>query len=119
MLNIFVNSLAVERRLDDMLHKIGHFKRVDIGQELSAWQTEDMHRHRPFTMRNRRAGIARTIIRPHSRYEMGLRRRIARRMIRKGRYLPRYSNRPILRDVLLEKLQSRLSILSEKLNWNK
>jgi hypothetical protein len=120
MLNIFVNSLAVENRLNDMLHKLGHFKRVDIGQEMSAWQTEDMHRKRPYTKRNRRAGSASTTVRPHSRYEMGHRRRVARRLIRKGRYLPRWSTRPILRDVLLERLQNRLDILvADKLTWKK
>jgi hypothetical protein len=120
MLDIFVNSLAAERRITDMLRKVRHFKAVDIGQEMSAWQTEDMHRKRPYTKRNRRRGVASTVIRPHSRYEMGHRRRVARRLIRKGRYVPRYSSRPILRDALLERLQSRLDILiANKLTWKK
>jgi hypothetical protein len=120
MLDIFVNSFGPEKRLDDMLRKVRHFKAVDIGQELSAWQTEDMHRKRPYTKRNRRRGVASTVIRPHSRFEMGHRRRVARRLIRKGRYLPRWSSRPILRDVLLERLQNRLDILvANKLTWKK
>jgi hypothetical protein len=119
-LDIFVNSLAAEKRITNMLRKVRHFKAVDIGQEMSAWQTEDMHRQRPYTKRNRRRGVASTLIRPHSRYEMGHRRRAARRLIRKGRYVPRWSTRPILRDVLLERLQNRLDILVEaKLTWKK
>jgi hypothetical protein len=120
MIDIFVNSLAAEKRLTDMLRKVRHFKAVDIGQELSAWQTEDMHRQRPYTKRNRRRGVASTVIRPHSRYEMGQRRRVMRRLVRKGRYVPRWSSRPILRGVLLERLQNRLDILiANKLTWKK
>jgi hypothetical protein len=41
-----------------MLNQIAHFKRVDLGAELSKWQTEDMYRDRPFTMRSRGKGTA-------------------------------------------------------------
>jgi hypothetical protein len=78
-MGIELDTKAIERRLEGMIQKIDHFKRLDVGAELSHWQTEDMHRHRPFTMRSRRAGRAATIIRPHSLYEMKGRRRFARR----------------------------------------
>lgn len=125
-------SLSIENAdgaadvLQDMLNKINHFKAVDIGEVMSNWQTADMHRHRPFTMRARRAGRATTIVRPHSRYEVirseRTQRRIARR-IKKG--LPNLtpfqvhtSMRPILREELIDTLSQRLNdAASEKLVW--
>src|SRR5262249_38658868 len=58
------------RRLNIMCEKIDHFKRYDLGSEMSDWQTEDLHRGRPFTMRWRRQGRVQTVVRPHSLYEM-------------------------------------------------
>jgi len=102
-----------------------------------------MHRHRPFTMRNRGKGTATTKIRPHSLYEM---RRSAAYERRYARALPRYeafiasgkkrrrkakyitavevhqekwSTRPILRDELYNELMQRLSpMLVRKLGWH-
>jgi hypothetical protein len=108
----------------DMLKKIDHFKAVDIGAEMSAWQTEDMHRHRPFTMRSRRAGRATTKIRPHSLYEMKHSRSAQRRFLRRARKLPyvadyrHWSTRPILRDELEQRLVDRMTtLLNEKITW--
>jgi hypothetical protein len=114
--------------IGDMLHKLDHFGRVDVGQQLSDWQVEDMHRHRPFTMRNRGAKKASTIVRPHSRYEVNrsrmAQRRIARRAKRKrpvkfaGEL--RTSSRPILRAELLVSFHERLTkAFHEKLQWKK
>jgi hypothetical protein len=129
-MNITADPSAIIKRLNEMLGKLDHFKRVDIGQELSAWQTEDMHRHRPFTMRSRRKGQAATVIRPHSLYEIKhserYQRRMARRVIRGtkksmaafARWEGKTSMRPILRAELYQRLQSRMdALLNEKLTW--
>jgi hypothetical protein len=110
---------ALSKRLGAIIGRIRHFKQVDIGQVLSAWQTEEMHRKRPFTMRARRVGRASTIIRPHSLFEMKHSRRATRRAIRRHKPPPaRWSTRPILRDQLLSELQSRLEeALQEKIHW--
>ena len=110
---------AISKRLGDMLHRIEHFKAVDIGHELSAWQTDQMHRKRPFTMRARRAGRATTIIRPHSRYEMRHARSAFRRALRHHLAGPvHWSTRPILRGELLDELQTRMGeALNEKIHW--
>jgi hypothetical protein len=120
----------LENLVTDMADKIDHMKRVDLGAELSAWQIEDMHRNRPFTMRSRRAGRATTVVRPHSLYEMrasaryqrGMARRVARGT-RKSMYWfqhwqARFSSRPILRTELFERLYTRMTdLLATKLRW--
>jgi hypothetical protein len=122
-----------------MLEKVNHFKRVDIGAELSAWQTEDMHRHRPFTMRSRAKGRATTVVRPHSLFEVqrSIRARSGASRLAKlqakprkrayrgqllefSSYRGRYSTRPILREELLQGLTARMNTaLHEKLVWKK
>jgi hypothetical protein len=121
---ISIDTTGPLATIGGMLRKLDHFKRVDIGAELSAWQTEDMHRNRPFTIRNRSKGTAATKIRPHSRYEVQrsrmAQRRIARRSKRAG-YVPeqrRWSTRPILREELYNRLIERMSrVFSDKLKW--
>jgi len=129
---------AVKHRVDHMLQSIDHLKRTDLGNELADWQTEDMGRNRPFVMRWRRQGRARTVIRPHSlkqvqrsiRYQRSGGRRIARLLARhtpKGfqkaasafhSFQPITSERPYLREELLEKLVTRLGeMAAEKLQW--
>ena len=117
MISIDIDGMkAIKDRLDVMVETIDHLQHVDIADELSAWQTEDMHRHRPFT-KHRRAG-ARTTIRPHSWYEVKGRRRLARRLMRRGRYIARWSTRPILRPQLLDRLYERMAeLLRDKLRW--
>jgi len=117
-------TAAIEYR--EMEEKIDHLKSVDLGNELSDWQTQDLHRHRPFTMRSRRAGRAATVIRPHSLFEVkrsaAYQRRMGRRVARGGRramvWFTRWevlrSMRPILRPEMLERLSE---IVSEKLKW--
>jgi hypothetical protein len=113
-----------------MQERIDHLKSVDIGEELTAWQKEDLHRRRGFTMRSRRAGKASTIVRPHSRFEMrkGKRyqRRIAKRVAKGGkkafltfqRWQVRTSTRAILRAGLLQQLQERVAaMVADKLKW--
>lgn len=107
--------------MDQMAHRIDDLKRTGIGQELSDWQVEDMHRQAPFTMRSRAKGTAATKIRPHSLYEMersaqyqrGMRRVIRRHgkhfWERLGAWEPLTSTRPILRDELSERLVERVT----------
>jgi hypothetical protein len=109
----------ISKRLWVMAARIRHFKAVDIGATLSAWQTEDMHRHRPFTKRLKRAGKASTLIRPHSKYEMTRARKAASRLRRRRKPpRPRTSTRPILREELYVLLQKRLAeALHQKIHW--
>lgn len=107
---------AVTDKLDAMRAKIAHAKHVDLGDEFASWQTDDVHRKHA-DVRHTRSGV-RTTFRPHSRYEMMRRRRSARRLIRRGRYVPRWSTRPILRQQLLDELYERMvEMLHEKFKW--
>jgi hypothetical protein len=130
-----VDSDAVLLRLQKMIWKIQHFKTIDIGSELSDWQTQDMHRHRPFTMRSRRAGRAATVVRPHSlyetrasvKYQSGLERKAASKAKRArskrnlralALWQRKTSTRPILREELGQKLVARMArLLQEKIRW--
>ena len=130
MFEINLDTTAFNKRMNEMLAKINHFKRVDIGQELSDWQTEDLHRHRPFTMRSRAKGRATTKIRPHSLYEMKQSVRYQRkeaRLVSRGTRRSFYhlahwqvktSTRPILRkaeeDVLVQRMND---LMRDKLVW--
>src|SRR5262245_25161793 len=63
MIEIKLDGLdALKERVDNMAEQVEHLKRVDLGNELSDWQTEDLHRNRPFTMRSRAKGRAATVI---------------------------------------------------------
>ena len=140
---ITIDAQAALDRVNDMLHKIDHFKRVDIGAGLSQFQTEDMHRHRPFTMRSRAKGLATTVVRPHSLYEMERSGRIQRRYAKaRTRYLgyiaagkqrrrkPKYvslaesyrhwSTRPVLRQEMYDVLNQRMTrLFIDKIHWKK
>jgi hypothetical protein len=65
-ISIEIDTEKLLRRIDSMRSKISHLKRIGIGQEMSLWQVQDMHRHRPFTLRRRAMGEAETKVRPHS-----------------------------------------------------
>jgi hypothetical protein len=118
MFTMQIDTSAIEERLHAQLKKIGHFKAVDMPAEMSDWQTADMHRKRPFTMRFRRAGKAATRVRPHSRYETLHMRRLLRRRIKRQQEPRRFSSRPILRDELFSQLYERMqSLLETKLRW--
>lgn len=120
--------------LGRMIAQIQHFKRVDIGAGLSEFQVQDLHRHRPFTMRSRGRGTAATKIRPHSLFEMQGRVRSERKIKRYVRDLnlgkkvrPKRtralqylhtSTRPILRAEMYALLEERMvRLLHEKLTW--
>ena len=140
MFQIEIDNAALVKRLQDAHNRIIHFKRVDLGAELSAWQTEELHRHRPFTMRWRAQGRAQTKIRPHSLYEMvkseGValgpkEMRRARRALSKNLHHPlkrkrqlhlrehrHWSTRPILRQEMERRLIERMrQAAEEKIRW--
>jgi hypothetical protein len=141
---ITIDTKAVEDRLKKMLAKLDHFRRVDVGLGLSEFQTDEMHRNRPFTMRSRAKGIAVTKIRPHSLYEtkrsVQAQKRYKRARKRyEEKYLPsgkkrrkrkpkyvmvaetyrKWSTRPILRTEMEARLEDLMSyLLKQKINWN-
>jgi len=144
-LEITVDTKEVTERIKAMIGKLDHFRRVDIGMGLSEFQTDEMHRDRPFTMRSRAKGIAVTKIRPHSLYEMEASARAQKRYVRaKKRYetkwlpsgkkrrkrKPKYvvvaetyrhwSTRPILRSEMEAKLADLMEyLLQQKIHWGK
>jgi hypothetical protein len=123
MIEVSLDASGPAATIAGMLRRIDHFKRVDIGQGLSEWQTDDMHRNRPFTMRNRKAGRATTLIRPHSRYEVNRSRAAQRRLTRRAKrpsytgptQIRHWSTRPILRSELYESLITRMTDLFGRL----
>jgi hypothetical protein len=131
VIGISIDTKALSERLGVMIAKIDHFKRVDIGQGLSDFQTADMHRDKPFTMRSRAKGMATTKIRPHSLYEVKKAERTRRKVIRRfakatsispavARAYLQYSSRPILRSEMYDVLGTRMTtLLAEKVTWGK
>jgi hypothetical protein len=130
MIDLKIDTEAVLKKCVGMLAKIDHFKRVDIGTGLSDFQVDDMHRHRPFTMRSRARGRAVTKVRPHSLYEMEHSRRATRRIVRyikskakrRRKQAPRFymhtSVRPILRAEMYSALDTRMTnLFIEKIKW--
>ena len=136
MLQVEVDVSEVEKLIGRMLTAIDHFKRVGVGLLLSIWQTGDLHRHRPFTMRSRARGMATTVLRPHSLFEvqrsLAARRRQARllKLLAKprkrayhGKLLSSqnyrtWSQRPILRAEMLTQLQKEFHDKAEQqLHW--
>jgi hypothetical protein len=135
-----VQNQAVLARLNKMVELIDHAKKVETGNALSTWQTEDLHRQKPFTMRFRAKGLAVTVVRPHSLYEMvrsegaaldpksrrrlvrGLRSKLGHPLGRK--FLPslrvhrHWSTRPILRSELFKKLAERATeVIAKEVSW--
>ena len=79
------DTTAAHKRIAKMIGRIRHIKQVEVGSLLSDWQVQDMHRKRPGTKRIRSRGVAATIIRPHSRYEMQRGERFAQREMRRAK----------------------------------
>jgi hypothetical protein len=134
-ITISIDTKPFLDKVNGMLAKIDHFKRVDIGTGLSEFQVQDMHRHRPFTMRSRAKGQATTKIRPHSLFEMKRSIKAQRRVLRVHKSLAagkrvrrkslgalryeRTSTRPILREEMYSVLMERMIRLrDEKLKWS-
>ena len=68
MITIQLDGLkAIDHWLESMVEAIDDLQHHGIPDELSEWQRSDVHRKRAFT-KHTRSG-ARTLFRPHSRYE--------------------------------------------------
>jgi hypothetical protein len=107
---------AVTKLLDDMRDRIRHAASTDLADTLHDWELHDMHR-RHAHLRRRRIGAS-TIIRQHSWWETKGRRKVVRRLVRKGKFVPRWSTRPPLRPELFEELVERVAqLVAEKLRW--
>lgn len=68
-MDIQIDTTAIGSLLEAMKNQIGWMKAVGIGQFTDDWQTDDMNRQKPFTLRARRAGYALATVHPHSLYE--------------------------------------------------
>src|SRR6516164_9969604 len=128
----------VQHSINRMAQSIEHLKTVDLGRELSEWKVQDVGRSKPFTMRFRKAGRARTVFRPHSWKQVkksilyqrrggkllpvALGRRTRKgfltAMARYHAFQPITSTRPYLRPELVEQLAERLiEMAREQLRW--
>jgi hypothetical protein len=118
VLNLNFDGLAeAVKKFEDMQEKIKDLEHEGLVDEVRNWEVQDVHRHRPAAKR-RRGGRVQTLFRPHSRYEMMKSRRAVRKLFRRGRYIYKRSMRPILRQVMIDRLQERVNeLLVEKLKW--
>ena len=128
----------VKYSINKMAQSLEHLRTVDLGRELSEWQVQDVGRNKPFTMRFRKAGRARTVFRPHSWKQVkksilyqrrggkllpvALGRRTRKgfltAMARYHAFQPITSTRPYLRPELVEQLAERLMEMArEQLQW--
>ena len=128
----------VKHSINKMAQSLEHLRTVDLGRELSEWQVQDVGRNKPFTMRFRKAGRARTVFRPHSWKQVkksilyqrrggkllpvALGRRTRKgfltAMARYHAFQPITSTRPYLRPELVEQLAERLmEMAQEQLRW--
>ena len=99
-----------------MQAKIEQLQHHDLAEELGNWETGDLNRRKAYVKRRRNGGS--TVVRQHSWYETKGRKRFARKLIRKGRYIARWSQRPVLRPFLLDQLEDRVAALAEQsLKW--
>jgi hypothetical protein len=115
MLSLEANQadlMAITDSLRSVLNRIDHFGYVELGEIMSDWQTGDMHRKRPFTMRTRGRRSLRkvaTTVRPHSRYEMQGEHRALLRAKRRHQLPHHWSTRPILRASLESSLFDKMT----------
>ena len=111
---------SIADRLEKMKDKLDHFGKVQLGEIMSDWQTKEMHRHRPFTMRWRgKKRQVQTVVRPHSLYEMkGERKRVVRAHRRHVAPPRHWSTRPILRAELETQLFNEMNdAFHDAINW--
>jgi hypothetical protein len=120
--NIEFDITPLAKQVDQMLGNLAEFP-PQMAAELTAWQTEDMHRKYPNTTLE--GNTATTDIWPRSRGVLGritravplrLRRRFTRRITTAQAVAA--SLRPILRTTLADKLLARMAALMQKeLKW--
>jgi hypothetical protein len=116
VVTITVDIAAVEKRLADMHNKLHELGAHGLGDEFFNWQAEDMHRKHP-TLKKLRGKRYRTVIRPHSYFEVMRSRHFQSRLGRRHRPHTLTSTRPILRPALLTRLQERLRGLLDAIKW--
>jgi hypothetical protein len=130
-----VNGAEVANEIGKMIGHITYMGGVEMPKEMSNWQTGDVHRRRPATTRTRwRRGStqSQTLFRPHSRYETERSTQYQKRLLRKLRRVGKTkrfkqvtdfiqlkrSNRPILRESLIEQLRNNMiTALFETVSW--
>jgi hypothetical protein len=106
----------VARKIDGMRYKIRHLEHVDIVHEMRDWEVETVNRKRPGTRHIRLGG--KVLFRPHSKFEMKRHQLAVRRLIKHGGTVRPASTRPILRQMLIDRLRERMThLLREKLKW--
>jgi hypothetical protein len=117
MVSVSLEGLdRVTKKIDGMRFKIRHLEHVDVPHEMRDWETGDVHRHAPGTHRTRLGG--KVLFRPHSRYEMARHRAAMRRILKHHGILRPPSTRPILRQIMIDRLRERMTrLVSEKLQW--
>ena len=120
MFHVEFNLEPLLNTLDSMLEQLKEFPQK-IGDELTEWQKEDMHRKHPNTVVAE--NYAETDIWPTSRLaQQRDRRKVAKVLAikrRGGQVMVRgKSQRPILREELYEKMVKRMdALLEDELKW--
>jgi len=122
-LEILIETWAIEERVEKMQKKL---QEVPVGDELTAWQAEDMKRQYPQTDRMHPTTAA-TMIYPRSRRDAKWlkKKRAVHKATRKPllrgratRIVPVGTNRPILRPALFDRLRERMAaMLARELKW--
>jgi hypothetical protein len=117
MLSISIQGLdKVTEKLESMRRKVRHLEHTDVVHEMRDWEVEDMHRHNPGAKHIRLGD--KVLIRAHSRYEVRRHQLAVRRLIKHGGAVRPSSTRPILRQMLIDRLHERMTrLLHEKLKW--
>jgi hypothetical protein len=129
------NADAIAKTVGKMIGSITYMGGVELPKELSDWQTDDMHRKKPGTKRSRwRRGSTKsqTVVRQHSLFETERSQLYQRRLLRQVRRAGtgkrfkaitdfiqlRRSNRPVLREQLVNQLVNRMvTALRETIVW--
>jgi hypothetical protein len=108
---------AIQNTIDKMVEDIVQLGKIEIFEELTAWQSEDMHRKYPNTLQDTETSAV-TGVWPRSRTWMPTRktnRQVAQRIHMAQVHT---STRPILRAELFTMLCDRMAVLMSKvLQW--
>ena len=123
MIKVDIDTSGFAASLDDMVQQINAFPEK-MAQEMTDWQTEDMHRKYPNTVLKDKT--VETDIWPRSRTSDTPRRlgvRLLRRRNREkrargtGTKVQQPSTRPILRESLWDQLCTRMTMLLDTIRW--
>jgi hypothetical protein len=124
--------------LNDMLRQLHEFPEKEMGPEMTDWQTEDMHRQYPYTLvhgkqvytviwprglsARQRQAVAERQERAMSSQRLGVRTLRKKKRKKYGRRITRKTyqtskHRPILKEMLFDKLVTRMTALLEQIHW--